>query len=179
MGFLVPVVTTSIKAIITSFFTQKMVEELIFQLLRYAVSKTDNTLDDAILESFEANRTMYKNFSEDELACNCNKCGRSECKEELVAKLQLLRDEVGFPIRLSSAFRCRDWNAKVGGHPRSSHMEGLAVDCLVDGERALKLIDAAIRLGFNGVGVSQKGKGQKFIHLDIKETPTKRIWSYA
>ena len=57
MGFLVPVLTTSIKAIITSFFTQKMVEELIFQLLRYAVSKTDNTLDDAILESFEANRT--------------------------------------------------------------------------------------------------------------------------
>ena len=57
MGFLVPVVTTSIKAIITSFFTQKMVEELIFQLLRYAVSKTDNTLDDDILESFEANRT--------------------------------------------------------------------------------------------------------------------------
>jgi len=57
MGFLVPVLTTSIKAIITSFFTQKMVEELIFQLLRYAVSKTDNTLDDAILESFEQNRT--------------------------------------------------------------------------------------------------------------------------
>ena len=125
------------------------------------------------------NWALYKNFSEDELACNCNKCGRSECKEELVAKLQLLRDEVGFPIRLSSPFRCRDWNAKVGGHPRSSHMEGLAVDCLVDGERALKLIEAAIRLGFSGVGVSQKGKGQKFIHLDIKETPTKRIWSYA
>ena len=57
MGFLVPGLTTSIKAIITSFFTQKMVEELIFQLLRYAVSKTDNTLDDKILESFEANRT--------------------------------------------------------------------------------------------------------------------------
>jgi len=57
MGFLVPVLTTSIKAIITSFFTQKMVEELIFQLLRYAVSKTDNTLDDKILESFEQNRT--------------------------------------------------------------------------------------------------------------------------
>ena len=57
MGCLVPVLRTSIKAIITSFFTQKMVEELIFQLLRYAVSKTDNTLDDKILESFEANRT--------------------------------------------------------------------------------------------------------------------------
>tara|TARA_Y100001951_G_C11286143_1_gene268822 strand:+ start:53 stop:229 length:177 start_codon:yes stop_codon:yes gene_type:complete len=57
MGFLVPVLTTSIKAIITSFFTQKMVEELIFQLLRYAVSKSSNKLDDKILEAFEANRT--------------------------------------------------------------------------------------------------------------------------
>ena len=57
MPFLVPIITGTIKGMLTTFFTQKMVEELIFQLLRYAVSKTDNTLDDAILESFEQNRT--------------------------------------------------------------------------------------------------------------------------
>ena len=57
MGFLVPVLTTSIKAIITSFFTQKMVEELIFQLLRYAVSKSENKLDDKILDTFEEQRS--------------------------------------------------------------------------------------------------------------------------
>jgi len=57
MPFLVPILTTTIKGIITSFFTQKMIEEIIFQLLRYAVSKSENTLDDKILEIYEQNRT--------------------------------------------------------------------------------------------------------------------------
>ncbi len=57
MPFLVPVITGSIKAIITSFFTQKMVEELIFQLLRYAVTKSENKLDDQILATFEEQRS--------------------------------------------------------------------------------------------------------------------------
>tara|TARA_R100000808_G_C2113233_1_gene126679 strand:+ start:375 stop:551 length:177 start_codon:yes stop_codon:yes gene_type:complete len=57
MHFLVPVITTSVKSIVISFLSQKMIEEIIFQLLRYAVSKSENTLDDKILEAFEANRT--------------------------------------------------------------------------------------------------------------------------
>ena len=57
MPFLVPILTTTIKGIITNFFTQKMIEEIIFQLLRYAVSKSENTLDDKILEIYEQNRT--------------------------------------------------------------------------------------------------------------------------
>ena len=118
-----------------------------------------------------------KNFTENELACNCG-CGKNECKDEMVSLLQKLRDDVGFPIRLSSAFRCKSWNTKVGGHPNSSHMEGLAVDALVSGERALKLIESAIRLGFVGVGISQKS-GQKFVHLDVKQTKYKRLWSYS
>ena len=126
------------------------------------------------------NWSQYKNFSSREFECNCNfdDCEKLGCKEELIEKLQKLRDAVGFPIRLSSSYRCKKWNDHVGGHPRSSHMEGLAVDCLCEGERALKLIEAAIRLQFTGVGISQR-KGQKFVHLDIKPTPSKRIWSYA
>ena len=57
MAFLVPVVTGSIKGLLTTFFTQKMVEELIFQLLRYAVSKSENKLDDKILATFEEQRS--------------------------------------------------------------------------------------------------------------------------
>jgi len=57
MPFLVPIITTSIKGIITSFFTQKMTEEIIFQLLRYAVSKSSNKLDDQILAAFEEQRS--------------------------------------------------------------------------------------------------------------------------
>ena len=57
MPFLVPIITGTIKGRLTTFFTQKMVEELIFQLLRYAVSKSENSLDDKILEAFEAQRS--------------------------------------------------------------------------------------------------------------------------
>ena len=57
MAFLVPVVTGAIKGLLTTFFTQKMVEELIFQLLRYAVSKSENKLDDKILATFEEQRS--------------------------------------------------------------------------------------------------------------------------
>ena len=45
------------KTLNNPFFTQKMVEELIFQLLRYAVSKSSNKLDDQILAAFEEQRS--------------------------------------------------------------------------------------------------------------------------
>ena len=118
-----------------------------------------------------------KNFSENEMACNCG-CGQNECKDEMVSLLQKLRDDVGFPIRLSSAFRCESWNQKVGGHPSSSHMEGLAIDILCRGEKALQIVESAIKLGFTGVGISQK-HGQRFVHLDVKPTGSKRLWSYV
>ena len=57
MTFLVPILTTTIKGIITNFFTQKMIEEIIFQLLRYAVAQSSNKLDDKILAAFEAQRS--------------------------------------------------------------------------------------------------------------------------
>ena len=57
MPFLVPIITASVKTIVISFFSQKMTEEIIFQLLRYAVSKSSNKLDDKILEAFEDQRS--------------------------------------------------------------------------------------------------------------------------
>ena len=116
-----------------------------------------------------------KNFTEEELACN--HCGENKCQDEMVSLLQKLRDDVGFPIKISSGYRCPAWNKSVGGHPNSSHMEGLAIDIACSGGKALKIVEAAIRLGFVGVGISQRGS--KFVHLDLKKTPTKRLWSYA
>jgi|TARA_R110000823_G_scaffold231891_2_gene358481 hypothetical protein len=57
MPFLVPIITGTLKGMLTTFFTQKMVEELIFQLLRYAVAQSDNKLDDQILATFEDQRS--------------------------------------------------------------------------------------------------------------------------
>jgi len=117
-----------------------------------------------------------KNFTEEELACN--HCGENKCQDKMVSLLQKLRDDVNFPIKISSGYRCPAWNKSVGGHPNSSHMEGLAIDILCSGQKALTIVEAGIRLGFTGVGISQK-KGQRFVHLDVKPTTSKRLWSYS
>jgi hypothetical protein len=57
MPFLIPIITGTLKGMLVTFFTQKMVEELIFQLLRYAVAQSSNKLDDKILAAFESQRT--------------------------------------------------------------------------------------------------------------------------
>jgi hypothetical protein len=57
MPFLIPIITGTLKGMLVTFFTQKMVEEIIFQLLRYAVAQSSNKLDDKILAAFEAQRT--------------------------------------------------------------------------------------------------------------------------
>ena len=57
MPFLVPIITVTLKGMLVTFFTQKMVEELIFQLLRYAVAQSSNKLDDQILAAFEEQRS--------------------------------------------------------------------------------------------------------------------------
>ena len=103
-----------------------------------------------------------KNFTEKELACN--HCGENKCQDGMVFLLQKLRDDVDFPIKISSGYRCPAWNKSVGGHPNSSHMEGLAIDISCSGERALIIISQ---------------NKNSFVHLDLKKTPTRRIWSYA
>ena len=122
---------------------------------------------------------ICKNFTTEELACKGTDCcnGGNKCVDELVEKLQQLRDEVGFPIQISSGYRCKAHNRVIGGHPSSSHCEGLAIDALCSGQRALDLVAAAIPI-FEGVGISQKSKShnKRFVHLDIK--PGKRMWSY-
>ena len=43
-------------------------------------------------------------------------------------KLELVRKVLGFPIRITSGYRCPLLNARVGGVSTSAHTKGLAVD---------------------------------------------------
>jgi len=48
---------------------------------------------------------------------------------KLVARgLDQVRRTLGFPLEISSGYRCPTLNVAVGGAPRSQHTEGLAVD---------------------------------------------------
>ena len=120
---------------------------------------------------------MKNYFTEAELKCKCGNC-YGTMNAEFMEKLNLLREHCGFPFIISSAYRCKEHNKKVGGAPRSAHTLGRAVDVVVSGAEAVLLITACVDFGFNGLGVQQnKKKGAKFIHIDdAHENFT--IWSY-
>ena len=121
----------------------------------------------------------WKNFTLDEFSCK--HCGKNEINHKLIDKLQVLRDGLGFPLVISSGYRCSEHPVEAKKNKLGTHTLGLAVDILVSHEKALEVLYKGIAHGFTGVGVNQKGNG-RFIHLDIAENkdyqPRPNLWSY-
>ena len=121
------------------------------------------------------------NFSAKELSCNCGEC-ETRMDEGFMLSLELLRIACGFPLHLSSAYRCPTYNNKVSSTGLDGpHTTGKAVDILVSAKKAFTVLEAALPLGFTGIGVSQKGSHSKrFIHLDSITPGSTRpwVWSY-
>lgn len=69
---------------------------------------------------------LTKNFSYDELKCPC--CDRLEMDQDFLTALQEIRDTVGRPFDINSAYRCESHNLLVGGAQTSKHRLGMAVD---------------------------------------------------
>ena len=122
-----------------------------------------------------------KNFSREELECSFS--GECEIEEDALEKLQALRDEWGKPIRLSSAYRSaenpRERTKKTGPgyHHGVNGNGGQAFDVLIAGEDVPPFIALAIKHGFKGIGVNQKGEwNQRFIHIDTRDKFA--CWSY-
>ncbi len=119
---------------------------------------------------------LTKNFSKKELQCKCG-CGRCDIDLELLDALQDLRDRLGFPLLITSGYRCAKYNAKVGGSPNSRHMTGEAVDIAINTKimnpiKVRALLSEILkddRLG--GIGVANA-----FIHIDTRKIP--EIWAY-
>jgi|TARA_R110002111_G_C5779807_1_gene353306 zinc D-Ala-D-Ala carboxypeptidase len=92
--------------------------------------------------------------------------------------LQLLdkaRTHAQIPFKISSGYRTKEHNKKVGGVPNSSHLKGLAADiiCSNSSDR-YTIINALIFVGFHRIGV-HKG----FIHADNSlSRPGFVIWLY-
>ena len=121
---------------------------------------------------------LTKNFSKKELECKCG-CGKCDMDLELLDALQALRDRLGFPLSITSGFRCEEHNKKVGGARASKHLKGQAVDISImtppfrNNQHNLKaLLKEALKDDrINGIGVANS-----FLHLDIREEPA--LWSY-
>lgn len=116
---------------------------------------------------------LYPNFSKDEF--NCHETGENDMQHEFMMRLQQLRTAYAKPMIISSGYRSPRHSIEARKANPGTHAQGIAADILVRGPDAIRLLEMAIRMGFNGIGVQQKGDG-RFIHLDTRDIPA--IWSY-
>ena len=83
-------------------------------------------------------------------------------------------------LRVSSGRRCEHHNDRVStakNKKNGVHTLGQASNILISGERAMLLFEKARKVGFNGIGLSQKGNhSSRFLHLDT--LPLKALFRY-
>jgi len=123
----------------------------------------------------------WENFTREEFACKCG-CGTNEIQDETIDVAQDIRSEVGFPLPISSGYRCPNHPVEARKSSPGTHPEGLAGDIEVSYGRAKKVLTAALNHPkVTGVGVNQKGAG-RFIHVDTAPVaegrPRPHVWSY-
>jgi len=115
---------------------------------------------------------LSNNFSSAEFAFPA--CGATSVSEDLVRKLQAARDDLEGPIYISSGFRCKEHNLKVGGVEESSHTKGAAVDIKVATSRDRWLLLWVLLQKFDRIGI-----GKDFIHVDVDEDKVNEVvWLY-
>ena len=88
---------------------------------------------------------------------------------ELAESLQELRDFVGVPIKINSAYRSLEHNASIGGTNSSQHLFAKAADIVVKGKTPaqvatmIKLLILEGKMKQGGIGVYDT-----FTHYDIR-----------
>jgi uncharacterized protein YcbK (DUF882 family) len=118
---------------------------------------------------------LSKNFKLSEFVCH-DKSGKVLYNPELITKLQLLRDMVKKSVIVVSAYRTPEYNALVGGAPKSQHLVGNAADIKVSGMTPLQIALLAEKCGFTGIGIYMHD-GNSFTHVDVR--PNKSYWKDA
>ena len=91
--------------------------------------------------------------------------------QELAKNLQVLRDEVKKPIKITSGFRDPSFNKKIGGATQSRHITGQAADLKIEGytpKQVAAIIEKLIASG----KMKQGGLGiySTWIHYDCRGT---------
>ena len=104
----------------------------------------------------------WPNFSPAEIACRGT--GKLLVNDPALDKLQALRDWLGKPLIVRSAYRSPEHNRAVGGATRSKHMDGAAFDIAMSNHDPVAFEDAARAVGFLGFGTYPRSG---FMHIDL------------
>ena len=94
---------------------------------------------------------------------------------EFVQALDHARAIAETPFKITSGYRSKAHNAKVGGIPSSAHRKGLAADIEARRPRdAARILTALYYVGLRRFGYYP---GRKFIHVDADGSkPTPAFW---
>lgn len=85
---------------------------------------------------------------------------------KLVYLLEAVRNYIGRPMHINSAYRTPAHNRKVGGATHSQHVLGTAADISTRGwtqEQRREFVRIVRGLGFGGIGIYPT-----FIHVDVR-----------
>lgn len=104
----------------------------------------------------------WPDFTAQEIACRGD--GRIRINEAALDRLQALRDRLGVPLIVHSAYRTPNYNRQVGGAKHSLHLQGAAFDISMANHDPLDFEVAAREVGFTGFGFYPR---QNFMHIDI------------
>ena len=90
---------------------------------------------------------------------------------ELAKNLQVLRDEVKKPIKITSGYRPAQHNAKIGGASKSRHITGQAADFKIEGYTPKQVAVVIEKLIAEG-RMKQGGIGtySTWTHYDVRGT---------
>lgn len=94
---------------------------------------------------------------------------------DFLAKLDIAREYAGITFKITSGYRSKEHNAKVGGVSDSAHTKGHAADIACNsGKERCVIIKALLDAGFNRIGVAKS-----FIHVDNDHSKASDvIWTY-
>ena len=109
-----------------------------------------------------ANAWRWPSFSPAEIACRGT--GAIKINTEAMDKLQALRDRLGKPLIIRSAYRSPEHNRAVGGAPASKHMQATAFDIAMANHDPAAFEAAARAVGFLGFGYYPRSG---FMHIDL------------
>lgn len=117
---------------------------------------------------------LSKNFSSKEFENSTDK--EFFLDPELINKLELVREEFGQSITVTSGYRSPAHNTKIGGSKSSQHCLGKAADIRpsASSKEELDKLYSICEKHFEAVG---DGRNKGFVHVDTR-TGKKRRWDY-
>ena len=126
---------------------------------------------------------LTNNFSKSEFDCKSGEDMPSDVLEnvkQLAVQLQAIRDYVGKPIRINSAYRSKAHNKAIGGVKTSQHILGKAADITIDTftpDEVVSIIENMLTNEMLGsFYIGGLGSYSTFTHVDIRDKKSR--WAY-